>query len=144
MAANSEYTSTVWDCTNDPKEWSKFYAPDGGTIDFQVRAFTGVNQYLGYTPGVPPIGGLYGFVVLSTGNWSQTQTLTIPTGPNTPSNTPPFSPTLDPDSTSTNQSGFLGTNLPIEYGYVLVVAVMVVVVLSLAAIAIRRQKKVQI
>jgi len=57
---------------------------------------------------------------------------------------PTIAPSIEPNATPIQQAGFLGTNLPVEYGYALVAAVMVVVVLSVAAIAIRRQKKVQV
>jgi hypothetical protein len=54
---------------------------------------------------------------------------------------PSTSPTLEPISTP-KTTGFLGTNLPLEYGYAIVATVVIVGVLAATAIAIRRQKKV--
>jgi hypothetical protein len=51
-------------------------------------------------------------------------------------------PSVEPSSTPKQQTGFLGTNLPGEYGYAIVVAVVVVVVLAVGALAIRRRRKV--
>ena len=56
-----------------------------------------------------------------------------PTPSLTPSPSPTKQPTLSPSPSPKEQSDFLGTNLPIEYGYatVAVLAILVVVVVSL-------------
>ena len=65
------------------------------------------------------------------------------TDPPTPTPSSSSSPTIEPTATQ-KQSGFLGTNLPLEYGYAIVATVVIVGVLAATAIAIRRRKKVQV
>lgn len=49
-------------------------------------------------------------------------------------------PTLEPTSTPKQSSGFLGTNLPVEYGYAIIAAAVIAVV-ALAAVALRKRRK---
>ncbi len=59
-----------------------------------------------------------------------------PSPPTTPSPTETTSATATPKP----QTGFLGTSLPIEYGYAIVAALVLVVVLAVIAFAIRKRK----
>jgi hypothetical protein len=57
-----------------------------------------------------------------------------------PSSTPnpsPF-PIIEPTATPLPQSGFLGTNLPLEYGYAIIAAALIAVV-ALAVVALRKR-----
>jgi hypothetical protein len=53
----------------------------------------------------------------------------------------PSIPTIEPTSTPTQQTGFLGTNLPIEYGYAIVAVLVILVVAGLSLIYLRKFRK---
>jgi hypothetical protein len=55
-----------------------------------------------------------------------------------PTPAPTLSPTLEPTSTPKQQSGFLGTSLPLEYGYA-IIAVAVIAVVALVAVTLRKR-----
>ena len=57
-----------------------------------------------------------------------------------PSPTPTMEPTMEPTSTPEQQTGFLGTGLSMDYGYLIVAAIIVVVVLAVAAIVIKKRR----
>jgi hypothetical protein len=54
---------------------------------------------------------------------------------------PTVSPTLEPTSTPKQPSGFLGTNLPMEYGYALVAVLVVMVVAGLSLVYFKRYRR---
>jgi hypothetical protein len=58
-----------------------------------------------------------------------------------PTLSPTLEPTVEPTSTPKPSSGFLGTNLPTEYGYAMV-AVLVIAVVGLSLVYLRRLRKV--
>jgi hypothetical protein len=64
-----------------------------------------------------------------------------PTLSPSPSPLPTLEPAIVPTSTP-KQSGFLGTNLPAEYGYA-IIAFAVIVVVALAAVAPRKKKNLE-
>jgi hypothetical protein len=62
-----------------------------------------------------------------------------------PTSTPTLAPTIEPtivQSTSPQQSiGFLGTNLPVEYGYALVAVLVIIVVAGLSLVYHKKLRK---
>jgi len=54
---------------------------------------------------------------------------------------PTVEPTTEPTSTPKQQSGFLGTNLPTEYGYALVAVLVIVAVAGLSLIYLKKVKR---
>jgi hypothetical protein len=124
-----------------------------GEVDFQVQALAGhYNRVNVNSTALPAV--IFHFTG-EAGNWSSTQTLTIPYAPvptvspsSSPSSLispkpsitaqPSVEPTLVPSFTPKESSGFLGTNLPTEYGYSLI-AVVVVAIAALTLIMLRKR-----
>ena len=59
----------------------------------------------------------------------------------TSSPSPTIEPTAKPTSTPNHQSGFLGTNLPLEYGYALLAVLVVLVVAGLSLAYFKKLRK---
>jgi hypothetical protein len=123
-------------CTsNEITPTGEVYVPLGRQIDFRVEAFTETEE----------------------SGWSNIQTITIANGatsttmPSSTSSPSPFpltSPsltptlsstieptietTIEPTSTQQHQTGFLGTNLPTEYGYAILAVLVILVVAGLS------------
>jgi hypothetical protein len=129
---------------------SKIIEVTSGTHeDFQVEAMIG---YLHRVPNPNATGliDMYPWVFTGeTSSWSTTQTITpppsnksasIPTeSPNISSPSP--SPKIEPTSTSKQPSGFLGTNLPVEYGYAIVAVLVIIVVAVLSLVYYKKPRK---
>jgi hypothetical protein len=94
--------------------------PAGGQVDFQVEALIGhaSSMWVIDHPLAPTIGGHFSPAVAydTTSDWSSTQTLTI--GTSSPDEENPTLPPTEPPPSQ--QHGFLGTSLPVEYGYAIV------------------------
>ena len=71
---------------------------------------------------------------------SQNPNPTMSPSPTFPTPTPTLTPTIAATSTPKPQTGFLGTNLPIEYGYA-IVAVLVIAVVGVCLFYLRRPRK---
>lgn len=54
---------------------------------------------------------------------------------------PTLEPTIEPTSTSEQQTGFLGTNLPTEYGYAIAAVLVIIVVAGLSVVYCKRVRK---
>jgi hypothetical protein len=54
---------------------------------------------------------------------------------------PTLAPTVEPTSTPKQQTGFLGTNLPTEYGYAIVGILVIVVVAGLSMVYLKKLRK---
>jgi len=136
--------------------------PEGGQIDVQVQALFGYFRAVPYGHAFWVGGPTYDFYFNgTTSDWSNTQTITIPnasptsstvptiqpTTEPTPSHTVTFStsatvePTLEPTARPKQQTGFLGTNLPIEYSYEIVAAFAIIVVAGLGLVYFKRVRK---
>jgi parallel beta-helix repeat protein len=59
----------------------------------------------------------------------------------TPIVSPTIEPTAEPTSTPKPQSGFLGTNIPIEYGYAIVAVLVIIIVAGLSLVYIKKFRK---
>jgi len=69
-------------------------------------------------------------------------TSTISPSPSpSPTHTPIIEPTVKPTSTPKPQSGFLGTNLPTEYGYAIIAVLVVAVVAGLSLVYFKKIRK---
>jgi hypothetical protein len=110
-ASNSEYT--VISISLIP-----YQIPDGSPLDFQVRAFTGYAVKKAYDSILPPEMQYYYEYIGQTGDWSNTQTITIPTSTSSP---PDQTPTSTPNQ-ETQQTDFLQIILAVA----LIVAVVCV------------------
>jgi hypothetical protein len=55
--------------------------------------------------------------------------------------TPSPSPTAEPTSTPKQQTGFLGTNLPTEYGYAIVAVLVIIIVAGLSLVYFKKQRR---
>jgi hypothetical protein len=90
-ASNSEYT--VISISLIP-----YQIPDGSPLDFQVRAFIGYAVKKAYDSILPPEMQYYYEYIGQTGDWSNTQTITIPASTTSPTDSPPAqTPTPTPD-----------------------------------------------
>jgi len=54
---------------------------------------------------------------------------------------PTIEPTIEPTSTPKPHAGFLGTNLPTEYGYAIVAALVIIVVAGLSLFFYKKQRR---
>jgi hypothetical protein len=73
-------------------------------------------------------------------SWGPSQTST-PSPVPTPTVTPTTEPTIEPISTPKQQNGFLGTNLPTEYGYAIVTVSVAVAAAGLSLIYFKKLRK---
>jgi hypothetical protein len=64
-----------------------------------------------------------------------------PTPTTSPIITPTLEPTIEPTSTPKQQTGFLGTNLPVEYGYAIVAVLVIVIVAGLSLVYFKKVRK---
>jgi hypothetical protein len=85
----------------------------------------------------------------TSGKWAIPQSVTYlvnvhpeytPTSSPSPNPIPTLSPTLEPTSTQ-KQTGFLGTSLPLEYGYVIVAVLVIIVVAELSLVYLKKLRK---
>ena len=121
-------------------------------LDYQIRA---INGYLNTTfPYVPPIGiepGNYPVIVVSTSDWSPTQTITLPassvlpnptSSPAQTASTSPTVPTLTP--TETPVSGILSISfllLTTTVALIVIAVLLAVIIVLLLLIRHRRTAK---
>jgi hypothetical protein len=70
-----------------------------------------------------------------------TQSSPAPTSTATSNLSPAPSPIMEPTSTPKPPSGFLGTNLPAEYGYALVAVLVIIVVAGLSLVYLKKLRK---
>jgi hypothetical protein len=130
------------------------YPADGYSIDtqldYQVQAMTGYykdvpNPYFRDSVFVGEGSGWSNTQTISilSGNWTNTATPSPLASPTTePTLNPPTpSPTAEPTSTPTQQTGFLGTNLPTEYGYAIVAVLVIIVVAGLSIVYFKKLRK---
>jgi len=61
-----------------------------------------------------------------------------------PTLTPTIQPTLKPTSTPKQQTGFLGTNLPTEYGYAIGAVLVIVAVAGLSVVYFKKLRKLEV
>jgi hypothetical protein len=152
---SSEYTNfTIY--------WQEF--PEGAQIDYQVKAMIGFEGYTYTAPWGKPI------IIGEESEWSNTLTLfftknqnaiayasnidaipypILPTPPLSPTSTTELTPTSDatikpsaePTSTPKSQNGFLGTNLPVGYGYAIITIIVMSVVAGLSLIYFEKLRK---
>jgi len=124
--------------------------PNYGEVDLAVQAQIGYIQQNGNEFERRVYGVTYSFIGVSS-DWSSTQTVTIgnvtpsPKSSNSPTteptSKPSIIPTTEPSPTPNHQSGFLGTNLPVEYGYAIVAVLVIVVVAGLSLVYLKKVRK---
>lgn len=73
--------------------------------------------------------------------FSSPSVISSPYPSSSPSPSPLLSPTIEPTSTPQQKTGFLGTSLPIEYGYAIVAVVVIIVVAGLSLSYFKRLRK---
>jgi hypothetical protein len=126
-----------------------------GEFDIQVQALIGhIDRIEISASNLPAI--IYHFTGEAS-DWSNTQTLAIPYTPvatvspssspfpspslsPSPTIAPTIEPTSEPSSTPKPASGFLGTHLPVEYGYA-IVAVLVIIVVAGSLVYFKKIRK---
>ena len=79
--------------------------------------------------------------VIVAANTFYTAPLTPPTLQRGSTPTPTVEPTLNPTSTAKQPSGFLGTNLPLEYGYAIVAVLVIIIVAGLSLVCLKKLGK---
>jgi hypothetical protein len=132
--SNSTYTTVTYSLDdNRPPFWDSIKG--GGSVDFQVQALIG-SIHRAYDPNAPP-PFIYPWQFFGqTSDWSNTQTIQIPTQINQ-SATPTQTVSNTPNSS-------LANNLQVNDLVIIVVAVsavIIVIVIAVAAVMVSRSKK---
>jgi hypothetical protein len=128
--------STKWQL-NSPN--FSFIPDTEGT--YHVSVF--INDSIGNYINISPVLALFFDVVSATPSPSIEPQPTVTPSPSPTSSTIAtiIEPTLQPTFTPKSQTGFLGTNLPFEYGYALVAVLVTVIVAGLSLVYLKKLRK---
>jgi hypothetical protein len=128
-----------------PKQTSYLDTPIAVTLKNVSPGYHSFKVYAYYPSSITPIYGqaTTNFKVSYSVETTPSPSPSIEPSPSaapspSPTPSPTLEPTIAPTPTPKPHSGFLGTNLPVEYGYV-IIAVAVIAVVALTAVALRKR-----